>query len=448
MPTRKRIRRIAYAITTGLMAFLPFSAHAQPLHPVRQVTDVTKLDPYKNQFTWYQGHSVGYEVLARNGFTPMQLTGDVFAVWFVANPTNPAQVYIAATGTVVSATNGHVYTFVNASNANLAAGSYLSWVSAFRGASQAGMLAYNFVTVAAHPLGATYEVVEPGVPPWTFNIEYGEGGAVTNIGFGLTGNGVSSPLALDPDAVVTGAVGQGRITSGKTGGVVTIGFNMTGINTGELYQIAAGTGLTVSQGSGPVVIVSAGPSLVTTDALATALSSRMTNNSFSINGVPVGSGSNVVISGSGGGITNNQTDVTLSGSFSGNLTPTNPINATTVGGLTAQQVADLPRSTADITNFFNITWAPTVTVMRANGTRQRLTTAGPTWISIPAGITNGSYTIRLDIAPTTNAITFLPANLIVSTNVTIYTGRTSSVLIDSGYFDTQAGVYGIPKGAQ
>jgi len=113
---------------------------------------------------------------------------------------------------------------------------------------------------------------------------------------------------------------------------------------------------------------------------------------------------------------------------------------------TAQAVADLPRSTADY-EVYQITWAPTVTVLRANGIFQALTLTSNTWVSIPAGVSNMGYTIRLDVPATTNLIEFLPANLIISTNLNLYTNaeRAMVFLIDNAFSETGSAIYSLPR---
>jgi hypothetical protein len=55
---------------------------------------------------------------------------------------------------------------------------------------------------------------------------------------------------------VTNAQGSGRLTLGISGGSITGGVDASGINTSDLYGVMAGTGVSVSQGSGPLAIVS------------------------------------------------------------------------------------------------------------------------------------------------------------------------------------------------
>lgn len=66
------------------------------------------------------------------------------------------------------------------------------------------------------------------------------------------------------------------ITAGNIGGAITTALNNANVSTSDLYQVMAGTGISVSQGSGPVAIVSVGPSVVTTSALASTLAGYAT----------------------------------------------------------------------------------------------------------------------------------------------------------------------------
>lgn len=117
---------------------------------------------------------------------------------------------------------------------------------------------------------------------------------------------------------------------------------------------------------------------------------------------------------------------------------------TTLGGYTAQQIADLERSTANF-DFTVLTWATTVSVSRADGVFQYLTTAGPTYIQVPAGLTNMGYMINLDVAATTNSITFLPDNILIATNLYTYTNRTMTFLLHNPWNEETVGVYGLKR---
>lgn len=117
---------------------------------------------------------------------------------------------------------------------------------------------------------------------------------------------------------------------------------------------------------------------------------------------------------------------------------------TTLGGYTAQQIADLERSSANF-DFTVLAWTPTVSVSRADGVFQYLTTEGPTWVQVPAGLTNMGYMINLDVAATTNSITFLPDNILIATNLYTYTNRTMTFLLHNPWNEETVGVYGLKR---
>lgn len=119
-------------------------------------------------------------------------------------------------------------------------------------------------------------------------------------------------------------------------------------------------------------------------------------------------------------------------------------DANTLEGYTAQEVADLPRSTADL-DFTTLTWAQTTSISRADGVFQRLVTEGPSWVRVPAGLTNSGYMINLEIAATTNPITFLPDNILIATNLYTYTNRTMSFLLHNAWDEETVGVYGLKR---
>lgn len=131
-------------------------------------------------------------------------------------------------------------------------------------------------------------------------------------------------------------------------------------------------------------------------------------------------------------------------SFTGGGSGLSGVNAATLQSYTAQQVADLERSTANF-DFTTLSWSPTVSVSRADGVFQRIITQGPTWIQVPAGLTNMGYMINLEIGATTNSITFLPDNILIATNLYTYTNRTMSFLLHNAWDEDTVGVYGLKR---
>ena len=110
-----------------LLWLLAVAGYAGVYRPVTQVNDITDLDPYKSSFTVWQGDTVQFDVYARNVRTAMNFSGaGVFPVWYIGAMTNYATVYLVATGSVITATNGHVRVTVVPSNTVLAATNYWS----------------------------------------------------------------------------------------------------------------------------------------------------------------------------------------------------------------------------------------------------------------------------------------------------------------------------------
>lgn len=153
-----------------------------------------------------------------------------------------------------------------------------------------------------------------------------------------------------------------------------------------------------------------------------------------------GSGITITTNGTGNVVTNLTTDGSAVTMELGTVSS----DANTLEGYTAQEVADLPRSTADL-DFTTLTWAQTTSISRADGVFQRLVTEGPSWVRVPAGLTNSGYMINLEIAATTNPITFLPDNILIATNLYTYTNRTMSFLLHNAWDEETVGVYGLKR---
>lgn len=152
----------------SILAFLPLLAFGIDIRPITQVNDINRVgsEYYTKQVTWFQGESLRFDVLARDVRTPLDLSGQVFPVLFVGVETNQQQVYIARTGTVVSATNGHVRVEVPYQLALLPTNTkYSAWMIAFRvtaGTTQEiATVAYSAVNVYPSPLGVVYTNITP-----------------------------------------------------------------------------------------------------------------------------------------------------------------------------------------------------------------------------------------------------------------------------------------------
>ena len=149
------------AVATVLLACLAacVPAVAQDLN-VREFRRAVDLDQtvVADVLPWYAGESVGYTVLARRDRFPVQIPAGSVPVWQVLDSATNA--YVVATGTVVSATNGEVRFWLPAPQANLPAGSYLSFATVYRGTNQVGVLDRAVVRVSWRP-GDGYEVARP-----------------------------------------------------------------------------------------------------------------------------------------------------------------------------------------------------------------------------------------------------------------------------------------------
>ena len=150
-------------------------ATAQQIRPITQINDINMVGQEYNSkpVTWFAGDSIKFDVYARDVRVPINLSGIVFPVLFVAAETNHAQVYIAATGTVVSATNGHVSVAVTAANALLNPSvKYAAWMTVFRvvngGTNEVATVAYSAATVKQSPAGTTYTYLPPSTSAFTF----------------------------------------------------------------------------------------------------------------------------------------------------------------------------------------------------------------------------------------------------------------------------------------
>jgi len=155
--------------------------HAQQIRPITQVNDINMVGSEYNSkpVMWFAGDSIRFDVYARDVRKPINLSGIVFPVLFVAAETNQAQVYIAATGTVISATNGHVSVSVIADDALLDPDiRYAAWMTVFRVSggltNEVATVAYSAATVKPSPAGTDYTFL----PPMTsaFNFVFGDFG--------------------------------------------------------------------------------------------------------------------------------------------------------------------------------------------------------------------------------------------------------------------------------
>lgn len=212
-----------------LLLTIAGAAFAQVSRPITQINDVTALDPYAELMEFWQGDTVQYDIYARDGRTAMQYTGDVFAVWMVAARTNYGTVYMISTGTVASATNGHLR--INAARAQtlLPATNYWSQVRVFRIADavtqELSVAAWNILTVRESIDVSASEYADPIPAPWTITVNI-----TNNYGDVVGGN-------------ITNIVGGTNVTIRSGGGPqVTVDFDRTGIATGTpVYYVAYGT---------------------------------------------------------------------------------------------------------------------------------------------------------------------------------------------------------------
>jgi hypothetical protein len=85
------------------------AVHAQlSPRPIVRTNDILETQR-RDAISWYGGESVRYEVFARAGGVALTIPTNSVAMWYVTDVANTAALYyVFATGTVVSATNGHV----------------------------------------------------------------------------------------------------------------------------------------------------------------------------------------------------------------------------------------------------------------------------------------------------------------------------------------------------
>jgi hypothetical protein len=154
------MKKILAAIGVVLAGFA--CSHGQEIRPITQYNDLRTLedDYYENRIFWFQGDSIRYDVYAREGNSAVDFTGQAFPVFFVSDATNRQLVYIAATGTVQNATNGHVRVTVPYEDAALETNTYASWMVVFRGevgqTAEVATVAFSHTTVLPSPLGVTF----------------------------------------------------------------------------------------------------------------------------------------------------------------------------------------------------------------------------------------------------------------------------------------------------
>ena len=172
----KNTMRITIA---ALLVCLAVTGHAQSITPITQINNVEDVanDFYNKPISWFQGDSIRFDVYARHQLAPLDFTGMTFPVLFVASDTNSSLVYLAVTGTVQSATNGHVRVFVPHTSALLPTNTYKAWMTVYRITDsltqEVATVAYSHTTVIASPFGTQFDTVEPITPPWEFTIEAG-----------------------------------------------------------------------------------------------------------------------------------------------------------------------------------------------------------------------------------------------------------------------------------
>ena len=162
---------------TIALALLAFTVSAQQIRPITQYNDINKVGDefYSKPVTWFAGDSIRFDVFATDVRTPIDLSGATFPVLFVAAETNVAQVYIAQTGVVVSATGGHVRVSVPATNALLSPSiNYAAWMTVYRVVAaetqEIATVAYSSARVLKAPNGTSYSYLSPTNPPWQFSI--------------------------------------------------------------------------------------------------------------------------------------------------------------------------------------------------------------------------------------------------------------------------------------
>ena len=130
------MKRLCTALSIALLASCnPAWAQDLNVREIRRVVDAREVVT-ADRLPWYAGESVGYTILSRRGTNIVEIPAGSVPVWTVLDAATNA--YVVSTGSVVNATNGEVRFWLPAPQANLPAGDYLSFATAYQGTNRIG----------------------------------------------------------------------------------------------------------------------------------------------------------------------------------------------------------------------------------------------------------------------------------------------------------------------
>ena len=168
--TKTRSWKLAsFLCLTGLL-LIPAYAELDIRHPV-QTWDIRTTTAQQYQpVQLYRSESMTFDLQARNGRTPVDLSGtNTIVTWEICDWDNLTNVYLAVTGSVLNATNGQVrYTLDRSQSDTLENGVYKGFAWARQGTNNAGILAAQQLRILGTP-ATRYATMEPIPYAWDIN---------------------------------------------------------------------------------------------------------------------------------------------------------------------------------------------------------------------------------------------------------------------------------------